>query len=73
MRRQLYEASYRNLTLAQAQAMYRIAVNLNDYEPMIGSEGSSWSGVIPGRRDISSERTITIEPMIDNLTYDDGM
>lgn len=34
-----YEAVFRNLTLGQAQAMYRVAVNLDDDEPMHGGEG----------------------------------
>lgn len=59
----LYKATIRNLPRLQAQALYRMLVNLQDYEPFLGSEGSSWSGLIPGTRDDNLERTITIDPM----------
>jgi hypothetical protein len=59
-----YEATIRNLTFGQAQALYRLSVNLADEEPMHGSEGMTWSGIIPGHRHNLEPRTITIQPMI---------
>lgn len=66
-----YEACIRNLTFGQAQALYRTMVDLGDDEVMHGSEGLTWSGIIPsnnsraGRRSgIIEDRTITIQPMI---------
>lgn len=63
-----YEAAFRNLTFAQAQAMYRVAVNLDDEEVMYGEMGLTWSGIIPGARNRRrAERTITISPMVGEL------
>jgi hypothetical protein len=70
-----YEACFRNLTFKQAQAMYRVAVDLADDEHMYGNEGLTWSGLIPGNRsnagrargsahDAENHRTITIQPMV---------
>lgn len=59
----LYRATIRNLPFQQAQAIYRILVNLQDYEPFHGSEGMSWNGLIPGIRDEAPERTVEIRPM----------
>jgi len=62
-----YEAVIRNLSLDQAQAFYRLLVDLDPGEQFQGVEGMSWSGVIPGNRRESvmsrGDRTITIQPM----------
>lgn len=78
-----YEAVFRNLTLGQAKAMYRVALNLADEEDIFGDEGLTWSGIIPGQRHLTSndmavewppavlpmreERTITIQPMVGEI------
>jgi len=65
----LYEVSIRNVPFEQAQALYRVLVNLSDGEPMVGTKGSTWSGVIPGTRvnletgAPRDERIVTISPM----------
>lgn len=63
-----YEACIRNLSLAQAQALYRLLVDLEPNEIIHGQEGYSWSGMIPSRHPVtheaSSQRTITIQPML---------
>lgn len=59
----MYSATIRNLSFGQAQALYRLLVNLGDEEPFHGVEGMSWSGIIPGQRDNGFVRTITIDPM----------
>lgn len=55
------------MSLGQAQALYRLMVNLADEEPMIGSEGQSWSGMIPGHHRLPGcsrdSRIIIIQPM----------
>lgn len=62
-----YEACIRNLSLDQAQALYRLLVDLEPDEPFFGQEGAVWSGMIPSRHPVaheaSSQRTITIQPM----------
>lgn len=62
-----YEATVRNLTFGQAQALYRMLVDLGDDEVMHGVEGMSWSGVIPSNSSRAGrgreDRTVTINPM----------
>lgn len=43
-----YEAVYRNLTFKQAQAMYCLALDLEDDEPMLGYEGRDVERSYPG-------------------------
>lgn len=65
---ELYEVALRNVPFLQAQALYRFLVNLNDEEPVHGSQGMTWSGLVPGDyrgqpEKRPEERTCTITPM----------
>jgi hypothetical protein len=62
-----YKATIRNLSFGQAQALYRLLVDLGDGESLYGVEGMSWSGLIPGQRSDHGQRTITIDPMCEKV------
>lgn len=67
----LYEAVIRNLSLDQAQALYRFLVNLSPGEEFY-SEDYAWHGIIPGSlngRDPKARRTITIQPMREEIEH----
>ncbi len=59
-----YQITLRNFTFDQAQALYRVLVDMEQGEPMYGDRGM-WSGIIPSNtsRDNPFIRTITINPM----------
>lgn len=59
----LYQVTLRNLPFKQAQALYRFMIDMHDDSPMVGGPGLSWSGLIPGQRLETTERTVTLDPM----------
>jgi hypothetical protein len=59
----LYKVTLRNLPYKQAQALYRMLIDLDDEEEFHGVRGMSWSGIIPNRSPNEPTRTVSIDPM----------